>query len=193
MAGLALLVSFFALQVAEAGGGSHYSCDMDKKVSQTYDGPALEVTVRDSCFGPVIARVEPGTELRWVNRGQLPHNLTEVNDPMTVRAMQPNGSVTMKFDRPGAFVYYCGFHPGMTGAVFVGDSLADSDPQVTNAEPVAKKAPPLPATSPSIARVETPARGYAGVSTLTVVLLALAIGTLAGGGSTLLVNRLGRR
>jgi plastocyanin len=194
VAGIAFLGSFIASQGAEAGGGGgNYACQNDKKVTDTYDGPALEVTVRDSCFGPVLARITPGTELRWVNRGQIPHNIVEASGLKQAQDLQPGGTVTMNFAQAGAFVYYCAFHPGMTGAVFVGDSLADASPELVKAAPSASKTQPPSATAPSVANVQLPAQGGDGVSTLTVALLALAVGTIAGGGSTLLVRLLDRK
>src|SRR4051794_26673578 len=91
MAGGAVLAFIVVSQVAEAGGGDPYACAKDTRVTDTYDGPALEVIVRDSCFGPTIARIAPGTELRWVNRGQLPHNLVNATDP-TARQELPSGA-----------------------------------------------------------------------------------------------------
>ena len=186
---VAMLSGFVALQAVEAGGGGHPTvCQDDKKVSTTYDGPALEVTVRDSCFGPAIARIAPGTELRWVNRGQQQHNIVDVTKPAESQQLPPGSTVTMTFAQAGAYVYYCAFHPGMAGAVFVGDSLGDNTPESVRAD---ARMTPAAATGPSVASVQLPTRG--GTSTLTVVLLALAVGTIAGGGATLLTHRLDRR
>lgn len=191
---VAVLCGFVASQAVEAGGGGHpTACQNDRKVSDTYDGPALEVTVRDSCFGPTVARIAPGTELRWVNRGQIPHNIVSVSDPGARQELQPGAGVTMTFAQAGALVYYCAYHPGMTGAVFVGDSLADTNPESIRAKPGSSAEPPSAPLSPTVASVQLPTRNADGASTLTVALLALAVGTIAGGGSTLLVRRLDRR
>jgi hypothetical protein len=76
--------------------------------------------------------------------------------------------------------------------VLVGDSLGDSNPEVAQAVGAASL-PPADATRPKVASVQLPARDVGGVSALTVVLVALVIGTVAGGGATLLTRRLDRR
>ena len=185
-----LLAQAQAVEAGGGGGGGH-ACQNDQKVSDTYDGIALELTVRDSCFGPGIARIAPGTELRWVNRGQQVHNIVDLARVGQPRELQPGATLTMTFMQAGAFVYYCAYHPGMAGAVLVGDSLGDSNPELVSARAGSKAV--APATAPNVASLQQPSPTDDGVPALAVVLVALAVGMLASGGSTLLVRRLDRR
>jgi hypothetical protein len=149
--------------------------------------------VRDSCFGPVIANVALGTELRWKNWGQMPHNIVELgNTRAGMKMLNAGASTSMTFDKPGAFLYYCAMHPGMMGAVFVSEAGSDGEPltQTSAVDVSLDSSKAVQASQPEASSGMAATRE--GIATQTVLALALAIGTVAGGGSTLLVRRLDR-
>lgn len=117
---LALPVPF-----AAAGGGCH--------TGVTY-GDGIAVVMQDACFTPTILYVAPGTDVAFSNEDPLTHNVTANGwghfDPMD----QGDGS-TATFDRPGVYPFACQYHPGMTGAVVVGDGKGDGSGEYVTVEP----------------------------------------------------------
>jgi plastocyanin len=190
---LVLFGSLVASGPAEAGGGGHSACGTSSPVSQA-TGTTVEVAVTDNCFGPVVARIAPGTEVRWVNKGNQLHNVADVANPSNMpKMLQTGASVTMKFDDAGAFMYYCSIHPGMMGAVFVGETSSEANPEIVPSKSSPGVVPPAAPGAPSLAGVQVQADSGDGLPLVTVLFLALAVGAVAGGGSRLLVRRLASR
>jgi plastocyanin len=191
-------VAVLSTGVIQAGGGGHYSCQNDKNVGEAKVKGQVEILMRDNCFGPTIALVAPGTTVRWTNTGQQQHNVVPMSSDgtPTLKTLQnPGGSMTLTLDQPGAFVYYCSMHAGMVGTVFVTGEGDDGMQQVSVA--VAPAAPP---TDPRA--INVPSKGDVaqlapkdsdGVPVVSILLLASIVGTIAGGGSMLLVRRLDRK
>lgn len=80
-------------------------------------------------FDPMTVRVSPGTEVTWVNRDGVPHNVQ--SDQFNERATQwdfrsdtvgGGGTVTYTFESAGTYEYYCTVHGqnAMCGVVLVG-------------------------------------------------------------------------
>ena len=109
----------------DAGGGCHRNSEQGQPERQ---GTTVEM-VRN-CFGTTVLRVAPGTDVTWVNRDEIAHRVDGVG--WSVREDVAGGAqATQRFDAPGTYPYVCVLHPGMFGAVVVGDG-AGSGP-VTNA------------------------------------------------------------
>jgi hypothetical protein len=97
------------------------------------------VTIRQYCFGPTILRVAPGETVTWINKDGVPHTVVGANavwgDFSTLRR---SARVTYRFVRSGVYPYVCTFHPGMVGAIVVGDGsgLGSARTTTTAAGPV---------------------------------------------------------
>jgi plastocyanin len=91
--------------------------------TQADDTGKDEATVRiiDACFTASITKVDPGTSVTFVNDDVgMTHNVggTEWGyfDDMTT-----GDSFSATFADPGVYPFACSYHPGMTGAIVVGD------------------------------------------------------------------------
>jgi plastocyanin len=154
-----VLGAFWPSAPATAGGGGcHDQTLVDEKADQ--------VKMADSCFYPTVARVEPGTEVTWFNGDHVVHMVSGLGwgAPGEVGL---SGRTSFTFDEPGVFPYSCPIHPGMIGAVVVGDGVASAAGTGVSGGGVA--AAPLPQTSDRI-----PEEG--GVNVIPILVLgALAV------------------
>ena len=185
---LVLLGSLVAVSVSEAGGGGHYNCSSSAPVSKT-TGNTTEVSVTDNCFGPVVTRVAPGDEVQWVNRGGQIHNVADAtNGNISPKTLPAGSSMTLTFAEAGAFIYYCSIHPGMMGAVLVGDVAADDiDPDLVGA--TSRVMPALPGAPAVTALAEPGGSKHSGLGASALIVLALVVGISSGGSTALLMRR----
>jgi plastocyanin len=102
---------------ALAGAGCHTGATQADETGKD------ETTVRiiDACFTASITKVDPGTSVTFVNDDVgMTHNVggTEWGyfDDMT-----KGDSFSARFADPGVYPFACSYHPGMTGAIVVGD------------------------------------------------------------------------
>jgi plastocyanin len=96
---------------AWAGGGCH---------KPLTEGRGDTVEMKEACFGPSILSVDPGTEVTFVNRDAVVHNVG-ANGWGEYDDMHPGDAFTATFRESGIYPFACSYHPGMTGAVVVGD------------------------------------------------------------------------
>lgn len=102
--------------IAFAGGGCH-------QVPTASRGNTVDVT--DLCFVSTVLYVKPGTDVTWTNRDSMTHVVVGVGDMWG----DPNISllrgdtVSYRFDQVGVYPYSCVIHPGMVGAIVVGDGV----------------------------------------------------------------------
>lgn len=106
--------SIFAAASARAGGGG---CD-----ERLTDGHGTKVDIKDLCFITTILRVQQGDSVTWTNRGASYHTVSGANGSWgSYDPLYEGKSVTRRFDTNGVYPYFCLFHPGMVGAIVVGD------------------------------------------------------------------------
>jgi plastocyanin len=78
-----------------------------------------------ACFTPTVLYAQPGTTITWTNESSDIHDVAgatlEWGDYEEVRA---GGSRSFTFEAPGTYPYYCFLHPGMVGAIVIGDAKA---------------------------------------------------------------------
>ena len=88
----------------------------------------VEIIVKDNTFETRRFRVDPGTQLTFINRGFNNHNViasAEGAFPEVDLPTPSTGPVGLILDVPGDYPFYCSFHGtalnGQTGYVIVGD------------------------------------------------------------------------
>lgn len=100
---------------AVAGGGPH--CD-----PQITDGRTNEVRLAKNCFSPTITRIAPGEEVTFVSEDTVPHTITGALFKFgDMDEILEGDERQFTFDEEGIYPYVCVLHPGMAGAIVVGD------------------------------------------------------------------------
>ena len=80
------------------------------------------VAIRQFCFEPTILVVPGGGEVTFTNQDGFPHNVLGANASWGSFARMNDGKTrAFAFDEPGVYPYVCTWHPGMVGAIVVGD------------------------------------------------------------------------
>ena len=76
------------------------------------------VRVADFSFSPRTVELKAGQSVTWKNAGQTAHT---VKGPgfFSTRAMDPGGSYSHRFARPGNYPYLCTLHPTLMKGVVV--------------------------------------------------------------------------
>ena len=128
---------------AEAGGGC--------RGRASTEGTGTSVNIQDLCFQPTVLRVEVGQTVTWTNLDDAPHNVAGATVEWgNYEERRRDESVAFTFDKPGTYPYYCFVHPGMTGALVVGNGIrGDSMSGVQPARVTLASVPqPLTAVAP---------------------------------------------
>jgi plastocyanin len=99
---------------AWGGGGCHRAGTGVTEMTGT------TVAIVDACFTPTILHVAAGDSVTFVNRDPMVHNVT-ANDWGHWDDLHQGDRFTASFDDEGIFPFACTYHPGMSGAVVVGD------------------------------------------------------------------------
>jgi plastocyanin len=117
-----LALSFTGTPAASAGNPCFHGYDMPPSTTE----PGTEVKLMPCAFQPTVTVVAVGTAVSFFNGPDYTHLITgaaqEWGSPDV--EIQPNQTVTYTFDTAGVYPYACVLHPGMSGAIVVGD-LAD--------------------------------------------------------------------
>jgi plastocyanin len=128
MAGALLIVAAIAAPPAWAGSGCH--------AQEVSDGRGTVVEIAEGCFLPTVLRVDPGATVTFWNHDATTHSVTGASVSFgTFDQLSQDDRVAFRFDGNGVYPYFCVLHPGMVGAVVVGDGsgpgAAADGPQVT--------------------------------------------------------------
>ncbi len=110
-----------------AGGGCHNN-------NPSTDAAATAVLIRDCGFAPTIVRVPVGATVTWTNTEQLSHVVTGVGWGQT-QTLALGGTFSYTFTQAGIYPYSCFLHPGMDGAVVVGEASPNVPLAQANASP----------------------------------------------------------
>jgi plastocyanin len=164
--------------IATAGGGCMHSTG-----PTTGSGDAVEML--DYCFTSTVLYVERGTDVTWTNQDDTGHNIVGVggtwgNPDLT---LNEGDTASYRFDQDGVFPYACWIHPGMIGAIVVGDGVG------TDLTAVVPGAAGGDAGSAEIASSPLVQSGSDDVTAIWVVGAALVLGALAGAFAVALRNR----
>jgi plastocyanin len=106
---------------------------------QVTDAAGTVITIRQFCFGPTILRVAQGETVTWINKDPFAHTVVGANAVWGDFSMLRRAArVSYRFVRPGVYPYVCTYHPGMVGAIVVGDGsgLGSAGTTTTAAGPV---------------------------------------------------------
>jgi plastocyanin len=115
IASLSCCPVLFAVAPARAGGGC----------TEVTSGRSANVDLKGFCIFPTLIRVPAGTEVTFANRDSVPHVIVGAGFAWgSVEKMQPGDSFSTTFARDGVYPFQCYIHPGMSGAVLVGDANA---------------------------------------------------------------------
>ena len=91
----------------------------------------------DACFTATVTTVDPGTPVTFVNRDDgITHNVGG-HQWGQFEDMLQGDAFTVSFDEAGIYPFACTYHPGMTGAIVVGDGKGAGPAGVT-VEPLAR-------------------------------------------------------
>jgi plastocyanin len=111
---------------ASAGGGCHGGATQ---------GEGDTVAMSKACFTPSVLRVDPGTEVTFVNKDPVVHNVSATGWGY-LEDMNEGQAFTATFDEPGVYPYACTYHAGMTGAIVVGDGTGAGSGDLVTVEPL---------------------------------------------------------
>jgi plastocyanin len=135
---------------ALAGGGCHEGATHADATGTD------EVTVQmiDACFSTSITAVDPGTSVTFQHMDSgLTHNVS-ANGWGEYGEMRLGDTYRATFDEEGIYPFACTYHPGMIGAIVVGDGMGAGngtavstesfDPATKAVQPVARAASRAP-------------------------------------------------
>ena len=82
-------------------------------------GPLIySVTIQQMAFSPAPKTIRVGDTIEWVNNDIFVHSATAKDKAFDVE-LKPQQHMWTTFHAPGAYAFYCRYHPGMTGALVV--------------------------------------------------------------------------
>jgi plastocyanin len=176
IAGLATIVLGMP-GAALAGGGCH------SPVTSNDASGDDKATVRmiDACFNASLTMVDPGTAVTFLNEDWTTHNVGG-NEWGNFEDMREGDAFTATFAESGIYPFACSYHPGMTGAIVVGDGKGAGSGEAITVQP-------LEATSPRVVKPTVAEDGALPIGALVAVALA---GLALGAAATVVIGRRGR-
>jgi plastocyanin len=159
---------------ALAGAGCHTGATQADETGKD------EATVRiiDACFTASITKVDPGTSVTFVNDDVgMTHNVggTEWG---YFEDMTKGDSFSATFADPGVYPFACSYHPGMTGAIVVGDGYGAGTGWTVLNDPV-EPAADAAKTAPAAETGSGSPLAFLGIGVLGAALgAAIAVGLL---------------
>lgn len=81
----------------------------------------VQVSIKDHAFIPAILSIQAGDTVIWTNHDQDPHNAIEKSAARVFHspALDTQETYAFTFTKPGAYEYFCSFHPIMVGHISV--------------------------------------------------------------------------
>ena len=162
LAALALLAlaAIAAPAVVLAGGG----CHGDDGGSAYMEADGTTVIRMDTCsFAPTVSRVATGTTVRFLNTATLQHQVVGRSGTWGSVLLEPGQEHGETFEAAGVYPYTCPLHPGMVGAIVVGDASVPADGSVGPVD-LTSTAQPTDPSPPTTDPVPLAAAGLAGLA-----------------------------
>jgi plastocyanin len=78
-----------------------------------------EIKIDNFVFTPPELTVAVGTTVKWVNHDDIPHTVVDQKKMLRSKALDTDDSFSYTFMTAGAYDYFCGLHPHMTGKIIV--------------------------------------------------------------------------
>jgi len=82
-------------------------------------GSGPQIGIENFNFVPAEITVPVGTTVTWTNHDDVPHTSTSSDQVWDSKTLDPDGSYSFTFDKPGTYSYFCAVHPFMTARVVV--------------------------------------------------------------------------
>jgi plastocyanin len=80
----------------------------------------VSIGASDDYFEPSKVNVQPGTTVKWMNKGTHKHTVTSNKGLWDSGDLAPGATYSVTFTTPGTYYYYCRHHKGMQGTIVVG-------------------------------------------------------------------------
>lgn len=184
LAGLGLLIGSLVFAAPVAAGDP---CLHDMQRPSVSDGKSTVVKLDKCAFFPTVAHVPVGTEVQFLNADMVGHEVVGANLTWGHhnKILGTGDQLGVRFATAGIYPYACMIHPGMTGAIVVGDALSAAVPPAAPAPagtavgapaaagagaPAPQRADPVPASSSSAWSGPLPAILGIGFLALAIVL-----------------------
>jgi plastocyanin len=122
LVGPLLLVAAVAIIAAACNGtgSTAYSAPASTAATTTAATATNAATIKGFAFQPDVLKVEVGAKVTWTNDDTVAHTVTADTNSFASGNLQPAGSFSFTFTRPGTYAYHCSIHPSMHGSVVVG-------------------------------------------------------------------------
>ncbi len=170
----AAVLGLVALPAASAlaGGG----CHTGDTGATTGTGDTVEMV--GACFTPTTLRIDPGDTVTFVNTDPLTHNISATGWG-NFDGMNQGDVFRATFSASGIYPYACMYHPGMTGAIVVGNGTGAGNGETVT---VASYEPPTPSPEAAVAAADppTPETGSEALGWVAGGAIGLCIGLAAG-------------
>jgi plastocyanin len=122
---------------ALAGGGCHGGVTESDATGEK----VATVRMIDACFTATVTTVDPGTDITFVNADFATIHNVAGNEWGHFEDMSKGDSFTARFDVASIYPFACQYHPGMTGAIVVGDGKGAGSGSGITVEPFKAPAP----------------------------------------------------
>jgi len=124
---------------ALAGGGCHAGVTENDATGEK----DATVQMFDACFTATVTSVDAGTAVTFANTDLgVTHNVGG-NQWGHFEDMIEGDAFTVRFDDAGIYPFACNYHPGMTGAIVVGDGKGAPNAEVVSVQPFEPDAKPV--------------------------------------------------
>jgi plastocyanin len=81
---------------------------------------ANQVSIDNFTFTPKAMSISAGTQVTWVNKDDVPHQIVSTDKRFTPSPVLDTGQkYAYTFRAPGTYPYFCSIHPTMTGSIAV--------------------------------------------------------------------------
>jgi plastocyanin len=114
LVGPLLLVAAVAIIAASCNGTGPSAYGASASTAATATNAA---TIKGFSFQPEVLKVKVGAKVTWTNDDTVAHTVTADTNSFASGNLQPGGSFSFTFTRPGTYVYHCSIHPSMHGSV----------------------------------------------------------------------------
>ena len=122
LVGPLLLVTAVAIIAAACNGtgSTAYGAPASTAATTTAATAPNAATIKGFSFQPDVLKVKVGAKVTWTNDDTVAHTVTADTNSFASGNLQPAGSFSFTFTRPGTYAYHCSIHPSMHGNVVVG-------------------------------------------------------------------------